>query len=264
MKIRFTCSFFGCLHDHLHGFTEPDPLRPVHKVAYPVDMGLEPEITDWSLEYLIAQSPVALQRLARRAIETVGQAETLDFLVGLPDPLYPRRHALGQDIGHLVERLNTAFADHQPVDWLFVIPNGAWLERLSRYHLLKAGPADFPQATSAAPAAVIGELARLGFACVESTPDEIMPLLAGRFHGLASPELPATLEGFATLVRDGAMLVTSDPAIFAAWQDIHASAIAGQLPEEWETHLGKYWHVLGHVMRHLPFNMNANGQSGTP
>lgn len=264
MKIRFTCSFFRCLHDHLHGFTEPDPLRPVHKIVYPVDMGLEPEIADWSLEYLLAQSPAALQRIASRSIEAAGQAETLDFLIGLPDPIYPRRHGLGEDIGHLVERLHTAFAAHQPLDWFFVMPKGAWLERLSRYHLLKAGPADFAEACTGEPASVIGEIVRLGFACVESHPNEIIALLAGRFHGLANPELPATLEGFATLVRDGAMLVTSDPAIFAAWQDIHASPLASQLPDEWETHLGKYWHLLGHVMRHLPFNRNAGGQAGTP
>ncbi len=233
----------------MHGFSEPDPLRPIHRVIYPGSLGFEPEVANWSVEFLLSLSPADLQRLARRSLETAGQVETADFLVGLPDP-----GDSPEDLLQLIDRLGVAFAAHTPLDWLIVIPKGSWFERLSQYHILKAGPSSSASFAARSSAAVSAGFVRLGIPCAEVAPDEILALVSERFAGFTPPALPSTLEGFAAHARDGAMLVTSDPRIFSAWREINTSPLASELPLEWEAHLGKYWHVLGHVMRHLTLN----------
>ncbi len=204
------------------------------------------------MEQMLSLTHAELRRLSRRAIEVAGQVETVDFLIGLPDPVYRQRLALQNDLALLVEKLEAAFSHHDLFDWLFVSPEAEWLKRLRKYHLLKAGVplnADFSRETSAI--RIIDHLAEIGFPVAEPGPGEILPLLAERFPKLALLSLPATIESYASYSKDSALLITSCPRIFGAWQGIMASPLASCLPKNWEMQLGKYGHLIPSVLHHL-------------
>ena len=227
-------------------------MTAVHRLIYPNSVGFKSGAANWSLESLLSLVPAELERFSRRAIEVAGQVANLDFLIGLPDPVYRHRQSLEDDLGLLVERLEAAFAPHRPLDWLFVSPKVDWLERLSQYHVQKVGVPDcgaISRETSAI--RIIDHLAECGFAVAELGAEDILPLLASRFHGLIPPLQPATIEGFASNVLDDALLITSSPQIFGAWQAIQASPLASQLPENWEIQFGKYGLLIPRVLRHF-------------
>lgn len=255
MKIRFTCSFFGCLHGHLRGFGEELFPRSPHRIIRPIDVGLSSSGEDWTLDYLLDLPPAVLARVARRAMEHAGGAETLDFFVGLGDP-----HSVETGkIDRCVASMNTAFAAHPPISWSFVVPQRGWLERLQCYHSLKSGQAAFSNESEEDSSAGIG---RSELACIEMEPSGVSEFLTIHFHALDLPASAHTIEGFTARDSDKALVITSDPQIFAAWKSVWKSPAAGLLPEGWELHLARYWFLVTLALPHLARD-GATAENGT-
>lgn len=229
--------------------------RECRTIAAPRTIGFETENNSWPLDFLISLPPATLQRIAVRTVESVGQADTLDFLVTVParliSPGISEKTNVIRDIVHLFESLDKAFGGQGNSKRLVVAPDSSWLQRLVQYQLAQCGPEhkvlEFSQHQE-----MIDRISRMEIPVIQRPPEGILSLLADFWPEIQDdPAFSPTFENYLTYAEIGELLVTSSSVIHDAWSEMHSSPIAGRLPPDWEIQLGKNWLLIPENLRTL-------------